>query len=117
MKVTQTDDRIMIQQAERAKRTFERKMKMLLHAADDSGDGMVCKTEFAVIMRNPKVAHWLRTVGVSVKDPEHVFELIDKEGHGELTEDRLIAGMAQLKGPSTQLSLQSLIAEVGLMRR
>jgi len=109
-KVASTDDTIMLAENERATKFHKNKINDLLEKGGDSnGDGLIDKDEFSDMMADPDVRTWMAAMGLNVRDANLVFKLIDDEGTGEITPERLVAGLAKLKGNARSIDLNMMI--------
>lgn len=111
-KVATTDDKIMLMQKERAMRVHQRKMQALFNYADDSGDGLVDRTEFCKVMDNTGVRTWLAAMELDAPDADSLFALIDIDGDEVITMKELVATVARLKGPARSFDLIMIMREL-----
>lgn len=107
MQCANNDDQLMVQNRVRQRARFSEKMHRLLTETDKDGDGHMSRAEFSQIIANPRIKLWLQAMELNIRDPDKFFTLLDKQGDGELDVDELISGMSVLKGPATQLHIES----------
>jgi voltage-gated sodium channel len=116
-KVAASDDSIMMRQKEREVRTYRDKMERLFLAADESGDGMVDKKEFATIMEDPEIVMWLSSMELPVREPWTLFELLDTSGDGLLSAEEVVKGALKLRGAAKSVDVLSLRRQLEKMQR
>lgn len=111
-KCAATDDHIMILTKQRAYSQHVTKMSRLLKDADTGGDGMMDKAEFISVISKADIKMWLAAQEIEVRDPEAVFNLLDKDGDGIVERAELVARFAHMKGAARSVDLLLLSGEV-----
>jgi len=97
-KVATIDDRIMVMSKERARKTHIRKMTSLFEHCDQDGSGTIDATEFRTVLGDSELRTWLAAMELDVRDAGQLFELLDRDGDGELNMGELVDGISRLKG-------------------
>ncbi|CAJ1393077.1 unnamed protein product [Effrenium voratum] len=105
MKVAQSDDVIMMRDVARREKIHAQKMKTFFQLTDQSGDSNITRAEWVEVMARPATLHWFAAQGLSMQDPEAVFDLLDSDGSDSLTLEELVAGVSKLQGPARGLDL------------
>lgn len=102
--VAETDDTIMRNRKERDNRYHQRSIQRVWQAADRDNNQAVDLGEFTRLLRKPKVAGWLATMGIGVDDVQTLFQLID-DGDGLLTSSEFVVGVLRLRGTARSADL------------
>ena len=55
-------------------------MKAFFDLADQSGDTMITREKWRVVMASPSTKQWFAAQGLSIRDPDEVFTLLDADG-------------------------------------
>ncbi|CAJ1457319.1 unnamed protein product [Effrenium voratum] len=76
MKVAQSDDVIMMRDVARREKIHAQKMKTFFQLTDQSGDSNITRAEWVEVMARPATLHWFAAQGLSMQDPEAVFDLL-----------------------------------------
>ncbi|CAK0870216.1 unnamed protein product [Prorocentrum cordatum] len=98
LQIAMTDDLTMVLKKQRHMRTQRRKLEKLFRAADSDSNGRVSRPEFARILKNSGVRLWLASMDYDPKDPNYLFDLLDKDGGGDLSASEFLRGMTHLRG-------------------
>jgi len=112
-KVATTDDRIMIMNKERGRKTNAAKIGALFEH-EGAGD-YIDFEQIKNVLANPEKRIRLAAMELDVRDPRTFFSLLDKDGDGQISFDELLDGVARLKGQARSydvLSLQSSTVEL-----
>jgi len=96
--IATTDDMTMVLKKQRYLRTQKVKLQKLFLAADCDGDGRVSRTEFAKILKHNDVRLWLASMDYDPKDPAFLFDMLDRNGSGDLSATEFLRGMTRLRG-------------------
>lgn len=110
LRVAQSDDVIMMRDVARRDRLHADKMKAFFDLADQSGDTMISRKKWKDVMASPSTKQWFAAQGLSIRDPDEVFTLLDADRSETMTIDELIVGVAKLHGPARSLDL-AILAE------
>lgn len=111
-KVTAQDDTLMLRQKQKAFASHASKMRKLLHAADQSGDGSVDLPEWRQILADPEVKTWLSSMDLATNDADTLFKLIDVSKTGTVDGEELINGVAHLKGYARSIDMHAVMLEL-----
>jgi hypothetical protein len=98
LQIAMTDDLTMVLKKQKHMRHQKAKLDKLFLAADSDQNGRVSRTEFARILKNPGVRLWLASMDYDAKDPNYLFDLLDKDGGGDLSASEFLRGMTHLRG-------------------
>eukprot|EP00930_Biecheleria_cincta_P046089 TRINITY_DN31786_c0_g2_i1.p1 TRINITY_DN31786_c0_g2~~TRINITY_DN31786_c0_g2_i1.p1 ORF type:complete len:529 (-),score=68.80 TRINITY_DN31786_c0_g2_i1:56-1423(-) len=109
--VAQNDDHIMLRAAKRRVQEHARRMAEFFECADVSGDGRVNAEEWLEVLKSENVRLWLNGMGVSTKDAELVFGLIDEDGDSHLNAAELAVGVELIAGHARSLDVMVLLRE------
>mmetsp|Transcript_18917 Transcript_18917/g.33336 ORF Transcript_18917/g.33336 Transcript_18917/m.33336 type:complete len:553 (+) Transcript_18917:42-1700(+) len=102
--VAAMDDELMIMKRERQVNKNIEKMDKLFAEADETGDGILSKSEFLEVMKDHRVKSWLAAMELDIRDAELVFDLID-DGDGTISAPELVRGFAKLKGTARSVDM------------
>jgi Ca2+-binding EF-hand superfamily protein len=108
--VAETDDTIMRNKTRNEMARHFARMSAIFTEFDADGSGALDIEEFKGIATNPDVVSWLQAMGLSVKDVDQMFMLLD-DGDGSLTAEELVNGVARLKGPARSADLIQLLSQ------
>lgn len=111
-KVTANDDKLMLRQKQKAFAAHSAKMRKLLQAADQSGDGTVDLEEWREILIDPEVKTWLASMELVTNDADTLFHLIDASGTGTVDGEELINGVAKLKGYARSIDMHAVMLQI-----
>eukprot|EP00928_Gymnodinium_smaydae_P029482 TRINITY_DN22199_c0_g1_i1.p1 TRINITY_DN22199_c0_g1~~TRINITY_DN22199_c0_g1_i1.p1 ORF type:complete len:614 (+),score=75.08 TRINITY_DN22199_c0_g1_i1:55-1842(+) len=115
-RVTAADDVLMVKRKQQQTKSLTSKMRKLLHAADESGDGMISLSEWEQLLEGPGVKSWLSSMEFDARDAKAVFELLDESRDGLLSLEELVEGVSKLKGPARSLDFHAALRQ-GELRR
>merc|ERR1719188_1152553 len=104
-KVANLDDGIMMNEARRAQKAQTKKIDKFFREADEDGNGMLEKEEFAKVLQNNVVQEWLSAMGLDLKDVDKMFELLDVDGDGVISAEEMVVGADALKGPAKAMDM------------
>jgi len=110
-KVAQQDDQIMLRTVETKKQAHRKKMQMFFTHANDDDDKVLSPEEWRDVLAEEKVRHWFTAQGLSISDPDLLWDILDTSGDRELDLEELIQGTARLQGPARSLDLAVLKME------
>lgn len=113
LKVAQSDDVIMMRDAERNGSVHRKKMQDFFEYADLSGDGTITAAEWSQVLSNPKAKMWFAGQGLSVKDAGLIFRMMDTDRDGHLTAHELAAGVSHLQGTAKNLDVRRVLDLLG----
>eukprot|EP00971_Amphidinium_carterae_P285628 5671082-Amphidinium_carterae.2 len=97
----------MLRQKMRDMQKHERKMMQLFEEADKSGDGFLDLEEFRAIVSHEQVRVWLSSMELDTSDVDNLYHLL-KDGNDDISRERLVAGVAKLKGSARSIDLAML---------
>jgi len=107
VKAASSDNNIMLRQKMRDMQKHERKMMQLFEEADKSGDGFLDLEEFRAIVSHEQVRVWLSSMELDTSDVDNLYHLL-KDGNDDISRERLVAGVAKLKGSARSIDLAML---------
>eukprot|EP00439_Symbiodinium_sp_Y106_P085569 s109_g28.t8 len=110
-KVAQQDDQIMLRTVETKRMAHRKKMQMFFQHANDDDDKVLSPEEWREVLAEEKVKHWFAAQGLSISDPDLLWDILDTSGDRELDLEELIQGTARLQGPARSLDLAVLKME------
>ncbi|CAE7398869.1 SCN4A [Symbiodinium sp. CCMP2456] len=110
-KVAQQDDQIMLRTVETKRMAHRKKMQMFFQHANDDDDKVLSPDEWREVLAEEKVKHWFAAQGLSISDPDLLWDILDTSGDRELDLEELIQGTARLQGPARSLDLAVLKME------
>ncbi|CAK0910377.1 unnamed protein product [Prorocentrum cordatum] len=107
--VAENDEFIMYRSRMRQVLQHRDRMTRLFQLADRNSDGVVDRREFRRVFEKPAIKAWLEAMELRCDDADTLFVLIAGSENGVITQDELINGIAQLKGPARNIDLQQLL--------
>jgi len=110
-KVAQHDDGMMLRDVQKQNRMHKQKMEDLFEYADDSRDGTICFNEWTKVLENENAQNWFAGMGLSIRDADLLFALLETSGDGKLNAEELATGVSRLKGPAKSLDVALLLRE------
>lgn len=105
LKVSQTDQEIMIRSKERQIAKNAIHMLRVFESGDTDSSGKLEFQEFNALVRDPKMHVFLEALGLDVRDAEEVFLLLDTQGEGELSISTLMDGFTRIKGTARSIDV------------
>ncbi|CAK0821160.1 unnamed protein product [Prorocentrum cordatum] len=106
--VAEGDEFIMIRSRMRQVLQHKDRMRRLFQLADKNKDGVLDREEFRRVFEKPAIKAWLEAMELRCDDVDTLFVLIAGSVHGVISEEELIRGIAQLKGPARNFDLLTL---------
>merc|ERR1711972_532139 len=93
-------------------------LRELCMAMDEDGSGSLTRDEFMVKIRDDKVARFLATLGLEVKDAELFFiTLTTMSGEDTLFIDDFVKHCTGMKGVATSIDLHGLVFHTKVLHR
>lgn len=111
-KVAGSDDVIMMRQKQKEVKMIQDKMRSLLQALDHSKDGELDLAEFEIISNHPDVGLWLASMGIETNDLETLFNLLDANNNGSVSEEELLKRVPRLRGFARSIDVLALRAKI-----
>mmetsp|Transcript_28371 Transcript_28371/g.61737 ORF Transcript_28371/g.61737 Transcript_28371/m.61737 type:complete len:552 (+) Transcript_28371:86-1741(+) len=99
------------QAREELKQNMSALFEVFVHI-DEDGNRKISRTEFLSGINHPKVLAQLHAMDVTLEDTEELFDLIDIDGSGELTDNEFIEGCLRLRGFAKARHLLALSSQV-----
>eukprot|EP00931_Biecheleriopsis_adriatica_P108061 TRINITY_DN8239_c0_g1_i2.p1 TRINITY_DN8239_c0_g1~~TRINITY_DN8239_c0_g1_i2.p1 ORF type:complete len:569 (-),score=102.52 TRINITY_DN8239_c0_g1_i2:198-1904(-) len=115
MKSAHADDTIMMRTAEKLKKMHVAKMREFLAHSDYDGDGKISIQEWKNCLQNQYVHHWFAGQGLSLKDADRIFALLETDGDGKLSADELVQGVSRLQGSCKSLDMAIFVDDVRIL--
>lgn len=106
---------MMIAEYKRDRDKLMAKLKIFFEEADQSGDGMMDRTEFEAMLKNPKVRMWFRSLDLHVHEYVSLFNLLDN-GSGFISLEEFLDGVGRLKGQARSLDVLAVVLEIKKIR-
>lgn len=113
LKVAQLDDAMLMRTAQKLKELHLKKMTEFLKHTDTSGDGKISYSEWKHCLKSEFVHHWFSGQGLSLRDADRLFAMIESDGDGKLSLEELVTGVSRLQGTAKSLDLACLQEELG----
>jgi len=107
--VAESDEFIMIRSRMRQVLQHKDRMRRLFQLADRDKDGVLGHEEFRRVFEKPAIKAWLEAMDLRCDDADTLFALIAGSMDGVISEEELIRGIAQLKGPARNVDLLTLV--------
>jgi len=114
--VAALDDDLMVVQKARMVKKYRQKMENLMKAADDSGEGSIDRAEFIATLSQKRLRTWVAAMDLEVGDLDILYDFLETEYDGGLTEKELIAGFTRLKGPARSIDLIGLTFKIAYLQ-
>jgi len=108
LKIASDDADEMVNEKQKSRLAYVKKLRSLFEAIDISGDGKLSEKEFELVMQSPKVKSWLGVLDLEIHDAKAVFGLLDT-GNGEVTFDEFLKGLMRLKGQARTMDVVSIM--------
>eukprot|EP00812_Abedinium_dasypus_P005562 NODE_1698_length_1080_cov_271.745366.p1 GENE.NODE_1698_length_1080_cov_271.745366~~NODE_1698_length_1080_cov_271.745366.p1 ORF type:complete len:337 (-),score=120.11 NODE_1698_length_1080_cov_271.745366:52-963(-) len=108
-RVAGADDELMVVQKTRAVHRHINKMMRLMTLTDTSGNGMLDRSEFIKVMKDPTIKTWLAAMDIEVDDIGRLFDCIDN-GDGNVTAEELIRGVSKLRGSARSIDMRVMLS-------
>ncbi|CAE8628737.1 unnamed protein product [Polarella glacialis] len=74
-------------------------LRKAFSTADKDGSGTLDKVEFGAIFKEPSAKKKMESFGLKAEDLEDLFDLVDEDHSGSVTEMEIIAGFINLRDP------------------
>eukprot|EP00404_Azadinium_spinosum_P017774 CAMPEP_0180490002 /NCGR_PEP_ID=MMETSP1036_2-20121128/38888_1 /TAXON_ID=632150 /ORGANISM="Azadinium spinosum, Strain 3D9" /LENGTH=373 /DNA_ID=CAMNT_0022498177 /DNA_START=160 /DNA_END=1278 /DNA_ORIENTATION=- len=116
MKIVAQDEQIAMVDKTRTKQAHMRKIDLIFEELDTGGDGSLTKAEFDRFKGDDLLQSLLDIIGISPRDFENLFMLIDSDGNGYITRAELIEGLSRLRGSSSEVDMLVLTGIVREMK-
>ncbi|CAK0911770.1 unnamed protein product [Prorocentrum cordatum] len=107
--VAESDEFIMIRSRMRQVLQHQDRMRRLFQLADKNNDGVLVREEFRRVFEKPAIKAWLEAMELRCDDADTLFALLAGSADGVISEEGLIRGIAQLKGPARNFDLLTLV--------
>jgi len=108
LKVAQLDDAMLMREAQKLKEGHMKKMIEFLKHTDISGDGKISHSEWKHCLKSEFVHHWFSGQGLSLRDADRLFFMIERDGDGKLSLEELVQGVNRLQGSAKSLDMACL---------
>eukprot|EP00747_Dinoflagellata_sp_TGD_P096133 gnl/TRDRNA2_/TRDRNA2_166737_c1_seq1.p1 gnl/TRDRNA2_/TRDRNA2_166737_c1~~gnl/TRDRNA2_/TRDRNA2_166737_c1_seq1.p1 ORF type:complete len:616 (+),score=104.52 gnl/TRDRNA2_/TRDRNA2_166737_c1_seq1:50-1849(+) len=96
---------------------FSTVARELFGQADENSDGIVTWAEFAESMKSPEFQTYAKRLAIDPGDARLLFQLLDRDGEGELEMDELLVGMVRLRAEAKFLDVMKLFGMIDVMNR
>jgi len=104
--VASADADTAIQEAERKKQAYAKKLLAFFEAADLSGDGLLSRDEFEAMLANPQIKTWFSLMDVDVFESAAFFDLLaDRDGNVSASD--FVKAIPRLKGQARSQDLMA----------
>lgn len=107
--VAENDEFIMYRSRMRQVLQHKDRMTRLFQFADKNNDGVLDRTEFRRVFQKPAIKAWLEAMELRCDDADTLFVLIAGSEDGVISQEELISGIAQLKGPARNIDLRTFL--------
>eukprot|EP00931_Biecheleriopsis_adriatica_P045096 TRINITY_DN25845_c0_g1_i1.p1 TRINITY_DN25845_c0_g1~~TRINITY_DN25845_c0_g1_i1.p1 ORF type:complete len:549 (-),score=86.14 TRINITY_DN25845_c0_g1_i1:99-1745(-) len=111
----QADQDIVMQERMSKKEKYSTKLHIAFLKMDESGDGMISRDEFKVIMHDPLVQNIMHLLELEVHEGDMLFDILD-DGDGHISYDEFIGGVMRLKGTARSLDMIALRNDLHKLR-
>ncbi|CAE8663647.1 unnamed protein product [Polarella glacialis] len=111
MSVAQQDTELMIEEKDKAKNAYARKLHILFRELDASGDGLVSWDEFAVLLTDDRLRSFLSAMGIDASDLQGLFEILG-DGSGNISSDDFLVGAKRINGTAKAVDMAQLLSIV-----
>jgi len=106
------DREFVIQQELDEKREYLLDVKGIFCELDEDNSGTINAKELLEQIKNPDVAAYFSKLGVDTDEVDKLFELMDEDGSGFITQEEFLWGCLRLKGWAKSLDLEILQRDV-----
>jgi len=114
--VAALDDDLMVVQKARMISRYQEKMSTFMKVADDSDDGIIERAEFISALSQKQVRTWVAAMDLEVGDLDVLFDFLDSDDGGGLTQPELVAGFTRLKGPARSIDVIGLTYKIAYLQ-
>eukprot|EP00930_Biecheleria_cincta_P026706 TRINITY_DN1877_c0_g1_i1.p1 TRINITY_DN1877_c0_g1~~TRINITY_DN1877_c0_g1_i1.p1 ORF type:complete len:580 (-),score=99.92 TRINITY_DN1877_c0_g1_i1:476-2215(-) len=97
-----------IQERERSRKHFMKKITGVFKDADESGDEQMSRAEFYNALRDTTMRDYLSTLDIEVHEVDILFDLLD-DGDGLISIQEFCQGLPRLKGEARALDVVTII--------
>eukprot|EP00930_Biecheleria_cincta_P035819 TRINITY_DN24615_c0_g1_i1.p1 TRINITY_DN24615_c0_g1~~TRINITY_DN24615_c0_g1_i1.p1 ORF type:complete len:622 (-),score=112.15 TRINITY_DN24615_c0_g1_i1:185-2020(-) len=108
VETAQSDKELVIQLQLQEKRNYIETLKQLFQSWDESGDGKCSIVEFETHLHDHETEVLLRTLEIEARDALALFELLDKDGTGEVDLEEFITGCITLRGGAKAVHMEKI---------
>jgi len=78
---------------------------------DEGNSGSISYNELHSVLDHPTIRNWFALIAYEVREVDRLYEVIDKEGTGEIRIDDLLTGCMRLKGEARSIDVHILLRE------
>jgi len=110
LRIAAHDHEMMVKEEMRRKDTYADQLRQVFNNADASGDGMVSRTEFEVILLDEKFLSCLEQLGLHVQEVTGLFDILD-DGDGNISFEEFVGGVMRLKGTAQAVDVLTILYE------
>ncbi|CAJ1341974.1 unnamed protein product [Effrenium voratum] len=114
---SKADHQLMVHQEVTNRRELLASLGELFGAIDIDDNGFITREEFHKCLTQEKFMAFFRAIKLDYRDAQLLFDLLDAEKTGKVTEDEFVEGCAGLHGEATALETKVLHQEVQVMKR
>eukprot|EP00747_Dinoflagellata_sp_TGD_P103287 gnl/TRDRNA2_/TRDRNA2_168913_c0_seq6.p1 gnl/TRDRNA2_/TRDRNA2_168913_c0~~gnl/TRDRNA2_/TRDRNA2_168913_c0_seq6.p1 ORF type:complete len:480 (-),score=67.96 gnl/TRDRNA2_/TRDRNA2_168913_c0_seq6:60-1499(-) len=89
-------------------------LKVLFLSHDEDESGAINLEEFQKFLKRPELQTMLKEMQLDPRDGDLLFELLDEDRSGEITNEELVSGCMRLRGQARNLELAAFMHETDL---
>lgn len=108
IKSAQLDDDFMVEQKNREKAAYVKKLNRMFQKIDKTSQGYVDQEQFKEMLARNDMTVMMSTLEVEVDDLEALFKLLD-DGDGRMNAEEFVLGLQRLKGTAKSLDVLMLL--------
>merc|ERR1740129_2198445 len=115
LQVASQEADILLAEDKRQREGLMFKLADFFKEADQSGDGMMDRSEFERMLVDPNVRLWFRGLDLHVHEYVSLFNLMDN-GNGYISLEDFLDGVSRLKGQARSLDVLGVVLEIKKIR-
>mmetsp|Transcript_27550 Transcript_27550/g.69165 ORF Transcript_27550/g.69165 Transcript_27550/m.69165 type:complete len:762 (-) Transcript_27550:120-2405(-) len=107
----QQDKEAMIQNELDEQNANVQQLELVFKEIDKDGSGILEMKEFEILMEDPRVKAWFRTMGLQVETAKHLFRLLDLDNSCSVSSSEFVMGCLRLQGGAKNVDVATLMYE------
>jgi len=115
-KVASRDEELMIRERKTESQAYSAHLEKLFAKLDASGDGLISRDEFNMVLQDDRILTWFAALEVDFKEVAGLFDLLD-DGDGEISHEEFIIGVMACKGSAKGTDMLAVSRDVKVNRK